>query len=79
MTFFPYMFFSCQTPQACWTFVSSSQSSGKGRPYFSLNLACAAGPSFETPRMAVFLFANFSTSSRKSETSWLQPEVLAFG
>ncbi len=79
MIFFPYIDFSAQTPQAFWTASPSSERSGNGRSYFSLNFRWASGESFEIPTTAVFFFLNASTSSRKSQASCVQPDVIAFG
>jgi hypothetical protein len=73
------MFFSFQTPQAFCTSTSWSERSGNGRPYFSLNFFWDAGESLEIPITATFFFLNASTSSRKSQASRVQPEVIAFG
>ena len=78
-TSLPYITFLPQTPQALWTSSPGSQSSGKGRSYFSRNFFWAAGASLETPSTATFFFLNASTSSRKSQASCVQPGVEAFG
>ena len=79
VVFFPYIIFSPKAPYFVITFLSGSQSSGKGSLYFFVNFAWASGPSGDTPSTTAPVFLMSPQRSRKPHASLVQPGVSSRG
>ena len=75
----PYRLFSIQVPYFSQILPSSSETSGKLRPYFFLNLSCLSTLSLLTPITCVLSLPKSGSESRKPQASAVQPVVSSLG
>ena len=77
--FLPYMLFSFQTPYFFTSSFFSSLASGNGSPNLSANFLWEETLSALTPTTTAPFFEITATLSRKSQASFVHPDVLSFG